>query len=104
MRFAVSPVQEKLRSCRLGCLQPREGTRRLLGGSSTAAPEALLHAVRSRFPDVTSLESFPSDFPVAVSCILDQFEQLSQKQAPRSHLCSYSSASRKPLRRTRFRL
>ena len=47
----------------------------------TAAPEALLHAIRSRFPDVTTLESLPSEFPHRCVLILDQFEQLSQRQA-----------------------
>jgi hypothetical protein len=47
----------------------------------TAAPEALLHAVRSRFPDVTTLESLPGEFPQRCVLILDQFEQLSQRQA-----------------------
>jgi hypothetical protein len=47
----------------------------------TAAPEALLHAIRSRFPDVTTLESLPGEFPHRCILILDQFEQLSQREA-----------------------
>jgi hypothetical protein len=41
----------------------------------------LLHAVRTRFPDVTTLESLPDEFRNRCVLILDQFEQLSQRQA-----------------------
>jgi hypothetical protein len=40
------------------------------------APLALLHAIRSQFPEIESLESLPGAFSKRCVLILDQFEQL----------------------------
>jgi hypothetical protein len=41
--------------------------------------DALLHAIRGRFPWVTTLDSLPAAFSDRCTLILDQFEQLSEK-------------------------
>ncbi len=45
----------------------------------TAAPDALLHALRTRFSDIASLESLPDQCPSRCVLIIDQLEQLSHK-------------------------